>query len=107
MGHNQFNILGFESAVIDFLIVVVIFFDLLVFDCLALAVVMVMVVVVTRMISISGLGSSKLLSSGGLRLGVEIFDLGFAEDAVVLVSLCARSACSCSTHIQVLLVGDR
>jgi hypothetical protein len=37
-------------------------------------------VVVSRVVV--GLGSSQLLSSGSLGLGIEIFDLGLTEDAL-------------------------
>lgn len=50
--------------------------------------VMVMVVIVAGVISVSGLSSGELLSGSSLRLRVEIFDLGLAEDATILVSSC-------------------
>lgn len=68
---------------------------------------MVMVVIVARMVSVGRLSGCELLSGSGLRLRVEIFDLGLTKDAVVYVSSCLSWSCGSSTHIQVLLVGER
>jgi hypothetical protein len=88
LGHDQFDVLSFESTIINFLIIVVFLLSLLVFDCLALAMVMVVVVIVAGVIGVGGLSSCELLGGSSLRLRVEIFDLGLAEDAMILVSSC-------------------
>jgi hypothetical protein len=81
LGHDEFDVLSFEAAVVNLFIIVVLFIGLLILDCLALAVFM--RVVVARMIGICGFGGGKLLRSSGLGLRVEILNLGFTEDAKV------------------------
>lgn len=39
-------------------------------------------VVVAGMVGVSGFGSGELLSSSGLRLRVQVFNLSLTEDAV-------------------------
>jgi hypothetical protein len=65
-----------------------------------------MVVACMRVTSVSSFGGSKLLGSRGLSLRVEVFNFGFAKDAVLGQKVEAdRSATK--TYIQVLLVGER
>jgi hypothetical protein len=42
-----------------------------------------MVVTCMRVTSVGSFGGGKFLSSGGLSLRVEVFDLGFAKNAAV------------------------
>jgi hypothetical protein len=65
-----------------------------------------MVVTCVRVVGVGSFGSGKLLRSGGLGLRVEVFDFGFAEDAVACQDYwCERRMGK--TYIQVLLVGER
>ena len=80
MTHDELNVLGLNTAVVNFLIIVIFLLGLLVFDCLAFAVLDGMVV--TLMASVGLFGGGELLCRGGLVLRVEVFDLGFTKDAV-------------------------
>ena len=78
--HHEFDVLGLEPGVIHLLAVILLLLcSLLVLDRLAL-VGAVGGVIVTGVV-IGGL-RGELLSSRGLGLGVEVLDLGLAEDAV-------------------------
>ena len=107
MSHDELDVLGLETTVVDFLIVVIVFFDFLVFDCLALAVLI--SVVVSRVITASLFSCSELLSSSCLVLRVEILDLSLTEDTIIRQSRYSEWSATLEdeTHIQVLLVGDR
>lgn len=111
LGHDKVNVLGLEAGLINLLAVVLLFFLLgLDFGGLALAVVVVMVVVVvvTSVLTTGGLGGGQLLSSGSLGLGVQVLNLGLAEDAALCQFCFSRGHIECwdSTYIQVLLEGD-
>ena len=100
--HDELDVLAFQTSLIDLLTVIFLLFGgLLVFDSLAL---------VARA-AVLGLGlgsglSGELLGGGSLGLGVEIFDFGFAENAIRDVSvLQSLWLFACNTHIQVLLFG--
>lgn len=83
LGHDQFNILIFQTRSIDLLpiIFVIILLVITSVDSLALAVV---VIVVMARVVVSGVvvsvGSSKLLGSAGLSLRIEILNLGLTKD---------------------------
>lgn len=79
MRHDELNVLGLETAVVDFLVIVILFLCLLLLNGLAFAILV--GVVVAGMISVRGFSGCELLSCGSLRLRVEVFDLGFSEDA--------------------------
>lgn len=86
MSHDKFDILGLETGIVDFFVVVIIFLlGLLIFDLLALAVLS--RVIVTGVVRTSLLLCGELLSSGGLVLRVEILNFGLAEDAVMSLVL--------------------
>jgi hypothetical protein len=75
--HHKLDIFALQAALIDFLAVILLLLFLLGFsrvNGLALAVVVASV--------FGGFCGSELLGGGGLRLGVEVLDLGFTEDAV-------------------------
>jgi hypothetical protein len=83
--HDELNVLGLKTRVIDLLLVFLVFLllfvvVLLVLDGLALALV-VMVVVVAGVVVRSGLSLGELLGSGSLGLGVQVLDLGLTENA--------------------------
>ena len=78
MCHDQLDVLGFETTVVNLFIVIIVFLDLLVLNSLALTVLG--GVVVSGVVLTSLLGCGKLLSSGSLVLRVEVFDLGLTED---------------------------
>lgn len=80
LGHDELNVLGLQTRLIDFLSIVLILVLLgFGFRGLALA----LSVIVTSVVSVtSGLGSSELLSSTDLRLSVQVLNLGLTEDAV-------------------------
>ena len=48
--------------------------------------------------------SGKLLSGSGLLLGVDVFDLGFTEDAVAYQKVAFKPRAT--TYMYVLLLGD-
>lgn len=87
LGHDELNVLGLETSLVD-LLTVVLLLDLLLggLDGLALVVV-VMVVVVTGVVVGTSL-ALELLSGGSLGLGVEVLNLGLTEDAVVMSGPC-------------------
>lgn len=76
--HHKLNVLALQTSLIDLLaIILFLLFFFLSFSSvngLALA------VVVAGMLS--SFSSGELLGGSGLRLGVEVLDLGFAEDAM-------------------------
>jgi hypothetical protein len=66
-----------------------------------------MIMTYVRVGGVGSFGGGKLLRSGGLGLRVEVFDFGFAKDAV---ACCQDPWCERrirKTYIQVLLVGER
>jgi hypothetical protein len=80
--HNKLNVLGLESRVIDLLaVILLLLIFLLLLDGLALVVTVVVVMVVTSVVVGLSLGLGELLSGGSLSLGVQVLDLGLAEDA--------------------------
>jgi hypothetical protein len=85
LGHDQLDILVFQSGSVNLLTIVFILILLAIatINSFALAVV-VGVVVASVIVSgvVMGLLRGQLLSGRDLGLGVEILDLGFAEDAV-------------------------
>ena len=91
--HDEVDILALQIRVVDFIVIIVVvlgFLGLL----FALAVVVVVVimpgVVVAGVVSCAGvLGSGELLGGAGLGLRVEVFDLGFSEDAASCVRTCS------------------
>lgn len=81
LSHDELNVLSFQARVVNFLAVVFLFL-LLVLDLWGLALALVRVVVAGVCVSVgSGLGGSELLGCVDLGLGVQVFDLGFTEDA--------------------------
>jgi hypothetical protein len=78
--HDQLNVLGLKTRVVDFFVVIFVLL-LLVLGSLPLAVVVIVIVVVARVIVRTSLGGGELLGSGGLGLRVQILNLGLAEDA--------------------------
>lgn len=83
LGHDQLDVLSLKTSLIDLLAIVLFFLLLLLglkIDGLALAVVVVVVVVVTGVLT-GSLGGSELLGGGSLGLGVQVLNLGLAEDA--------------------------
>jgi len=48
----------------------------------------------------------KLLGGRSLRRGIEVLDLGFAEDAVTTLTPTACARLLVAAHIYVLLLGD-
>jgi hypothetical protein len=86
LGHDQLNILVLKTSSIDLLSIILVIVLLVItsIDGLALAVVVTWVIMAGVVMSrvVVAFGSSQLLSSGSLGLGVEILDLGLSEDAV-------------------------
>ncbi len=82
MGHDELDILGLKIGVVDLLLVIIFFLGLLVLDRLAPGVLL--GVVMARMVGTGLFGGSELLCGGGLVLRVEIFNLGFTEDAEMM-----------------------
>lgn len=79
--HHELDVLGLQARVIHLLAVVLFLLSgLLVLDGLALVTAVGRTVIVAGML-VGGL-RGELLGCGGLGLGVEVLDLGFAEDAV-------------------------
>lgn len=82
LGHHELDVLGLETGVVHLLTIVLLLLSrLLVLDGFAL-VGAVGGVVVTGVRIVCRL-CGKLLGGRGLSLGVEVLNLGFAEDAVV------------------------
>lgn len=84
--HDELNVLGLKTGVIDLLLVVLLLIVLLLLGSLnglALAVVVTLVVVAGVVVT-GSLLSGKLLGSVGLRSGVQVLDLSLAEDAARL-----------------------
>ena len=78
--HDELNVFLLKTRVVYLLVVVFFLFSLLL---LVLLLALVVRVVVAGVIA-SGIGrflSGELLSGSGLLWGVEVFDLGFTEDA--------------------------
>ncbi len=104
MGHNQLNILVLKSRSINLLSIILVILFLVVASLDGLALTVVVGVVVTRVVVagvVVGLLSSELLSSGCLGLGVEILDLGLAEDTLSKVSWIYWRQLSYGLHIGV------
>lgn len=82
LSHDQLDVLRLQASVIDLLSIVLLFFSLLAgvpLDGLALVA---LCAVVMAGVLVGGL-CGELLGGRGLGLGVEVFDLGLTEDAVV------------------------
>ena len=81
MLHDQLNVLVLETICINCLFI-------LLFVLLVVVVVMIMVMIVTLSFAVVvasvgiDLSAGELLSCGSLSLGVEVFNLSLAEDAV-------------------------
>jgi hypothetical protein len=106
LGHDELDVLSFETCVVHFLAIVFLFLSSLLgvtFDRLAFAVVVVVVVVI--MSFVCGL-SCKLLCCRCLSLRVEVLNLGLAEDAVLRSVLGCIVVCRKYTYIHVLLFTD-
>ena len=84
LGHDELDVLGLKTGVIDLLTVILLLLGLLL-DLLLLAVsvgVVVVVIVVVAGVAVTLLLSlGELLGGGSLSLGVEVLDLGLTEDA--------------------------
>jgi hypothetical protein len=83
LGHDELDVLGLKTGVIDLLAVILLLLGLGALDGLALGTlggVVVAGVVVGRLVG-------ELLGSLGLSLGVEVLNLGLTEDAVHRVSI--------------------
>jgi hypothetical protein len=84
--HNQFDVLALQARFIDLLAII---FILLLFVVMVMIVIMVVVMVngLSFSVVVAGvrisLGLDNLLGSGCLSLGVEILNLGLAEDATL------------------------
>ena len=80
--HDQVNILGLQTTLVDLLAVILLFFLLgLGLGGLALAQqVNVAVVVAGVLVTTGSFGGGQLLSSGSLGLGVQVLDLGLTKD---------------------------
>lgn len=111
--HHQIDILSLQPRIVDLLTIILVvvgaLFPVPGVDGFAFAVVRVVVAGVG--FCVVGGGAfllRELLDRGGLGLGVEVFDFGFAEDAGWGVGLVreARGGESRGTYIQVLLEGD-
>lgn len=106
MSHDKFNVLSLETSVVDFL-AIILFFFLLSLGLGGLALTLVGVVVTGVCVRASGsLGGGELLGSVDLGLSVQVFNLGFTEDAIYceLYPFLARES---YTYIQVLEEGER
>lgn len=75
--HDKLNVLALKALLVDFLIVVVVIILLRVAGVNGLA--LAMVVTCVRVLLLL----DDLLGCGGLSLGVEVLDLGLAEDAAI------------------------
>lgn len=85
LSHNQLNVLGLQTAIVNLLPIILFLLLLLLLgalDGLALAMVVTGVVVAGMFVVASGVGGSKLLSSGGLSLGVQVLNFGLTEDTI-------------------------
>jgi len=71
----------------------------------AVAVIVIVVMIVTGMIVRCRFSVSNLLRGRCLGLGIQVLDLGFAEDAVER-SVAVRNRAHKVSYIQVLLEGD-
>lgn len=84
LGHDQLDILVLQTSSIDLLSIVLVLILLVIASVNSLALAVVVGVIVASVVVsgvIMSLLGGQLLGSGGLGLGVEILDLGFAEDA--------------------------
>jgi hypothetical protein len=82
LSHDQLDVLALEARVIHLFVVIIVLLGLLGFLFALSVIVVVACVVMTGVITRIGiLGSSKLLGGIGLRLRVQVFNLGFTEDA--------------------------
>lgn len=106
MCHDELDILGLETRLIDLLTIIFLLL-LLLLSLGGLALAEDLLVVVTSVVA-SGLGGSELLSGGSLGLGVQVLDLGLTEDAKgVLVNVIHEHLSLDFTYIQQLLLGER
>jgi hypothetical protein len=78
LSHDQLNVLRFKTAIVHFLIIIIVFLSLLVLYRLAFAVLG--TVVMAGVIDVGGFRGGELLCGSCLVLRVEIFNLGFAEN---------------------------
>lgn len=79
LSHDEFNVLGLKTGVVDLLAVVLLLLLLLGLGLLALALVLVGV------LGGSGaLSGSELLGGRGLGLGVQVLNLGLTEDTAFI-----------------------
>lgn len=78
LSHDELNVLGLESSVIDLLAVILL---LVLLGLLGLNGLALVTVVVAGVVTGRSLLSGKLLGSGSLSLRVEVLNLGLTEDA--------------------------
>lgn len=82
LGHDEVNVFGLETGLVNFLAVVFLFF-LLVLGLGGLALGKVLLDLVAGVLTTTGgLGGSQLLSGRSLGLRVQVLDLGLTEDAI-------------------------
>ena len=81
LGHDEFDVFGFETGVVD-LFAVIFFFLLGLFRVTTLDGLALVAVIVIMTGVISGRLCGKLLRGTGLGGRVEVFNLGLSEDAV-------------------------
>ncbi len=84
--HDQIDILGFQTRLVHLFTIILVFVRVLAapFERLAGPAHFRAMIVTGVSVAVAGrarLGRRKLLSSRGLRGGVEVFDLGFSKDA--------------------------
>lgn len=80
--HNELDVLGLETRIIDLLTVILLLLNLLLgLLVLALLVSVVVVVVVAGVVVTLLLGLGELLGGGSLGLRVQVLDLSLTEDA--------------------------
>jgi hypothetical protein len=107
LGHDQLDILVFKTfSILWFVILVVILLVISSINRLALAVVVGVIVagvVVSRVVVC--LGSSQLLSSGSLGLGVEILNLGLTKDTIYTYQLTDVTVTKIEASIHVGIAG--
>lgn len=82
LGHDELNVLVLKTGGIDLLLILLLVLLVLsTLDGLALSVVVRVIVSGVVVASVVVLGSSELLSSRSLGLGVKVLNLGLTEDA--------------------------
>ena len=99
--HDKLNVLGLQARVVDLLVIILFLFLVLgSLDGLALAVI-VTLMVVARVVVAGSLLCGELLSSIGLRGGVQVLNLSLAEDAARLSVTQWRGCHGENTHVRV------